>query len=237
MKEADVPNPNLVFDKAEAHSYLVVTADSTQTPPVLDASFRSAASGELFKLEIAADELRPHSAILPAPREDEGAKKRTKEVLARAKAGGADLVFLGDSITEGWEEAGKGVWDRSYGTRHALNLGVSGDRTQHVLWRIDHGQLDGLKPKLLVLMIGTNNANGEDNTSTEIAQGIEAIVGRIRKKLPETKILFLAIFPCGAKPNVQRTKNDEASHLAAASIAAHGTDGKYVQLGTATGSA
>jgi lysophospholipase L1-like esterase len=79
-------------------------------------------------------------------------------------------------------------------------------------------------------MIGTNNANGEDNTSTEIAQGIEAVVGRIRKKLPETKILFLAIFPCGAKPNVQRTKNDEASHLAAASIAAHGTDGKYVQF-------
>ncbi|HEV8113294.1 MAG TPA: alkaline phosphatase D family protein [Planctomycetota bacterium] len=220
------PDPSVVFDRGEKHAYLLATVDSLVKPPLLTASFRTAAAGEIFKLEIAADELRAHSAIVPVPREDDGGKKRTDEVLARAKKGPAELVFLGDSITEGWEEAGKDAWDAHYAKRKAVNFGVGGDRTQHVLWRIDHGQLDGVKPKLVVLMIGTNNANGADNSSAEIGQGIAAVVGRIRHKCPDAKILLLAVFPRGEKPNELRTKNDEASHFAAEAAA----DGKIVRF-------
>lgn len=225
-KEAGAAGPTILFDKAEANSFLLATADSTLKPPVLTASFQSAASGEMHKIELQADGLRVHSAIVPVQRADDGGKQRTEVVLERAKKGPADLVFLGDSITEGWENDGKEVWEKYYGKRKAMELGVGGDRTQHVLWRIDHGQLDGLSPKLVVLMIGTNNSNGADNTSREIGDGIEAIVGRIRRKCPQSKVLLLAVFPRGEKPNSQRTKNDEASHFAAEAAA----DGKIVQF-------
>src|SRR5262245_19800238 len=75
----------------------------------------------------------------------------------RARQGKVDLLFIGDSITEGWEGNGKDVWQKRYGTRQAMNAGISGDRTQHVLWRLDHGNVEKLSPKLVVLMIGTNN--------------------------------------------------------------------------------
>jgi alkaline phosphatase D len=219
MKEADVASPNLLFDKAEAHAFLLATFDSIQKPPVFKASFQSAGAGEFEKMEILADELRIHAAIQPVKRDDDGGIKRTDEVLALAKAGPADLVFLGDSITEGWKDAGEETWGKSYGKRKAVNLGVGGDRTQHVLWRIDHGQLDGLSPKLVVLMIGTNNSNEKDNTSREIGDGIAAVVARIRGKCPQAKVLLLAVFPRGEKPNPQREKNDEASHMAAEDVA------------------
>ncbi len=92
--------------------------------------------------------------------------------------------------------------------------GIGGDRTQHVLWRLENGNIDGVKPKAAVLMIGTNNSNGRDHTAEEIADGIKAIVAKLRKELPETKILLLAIFPRGEKPNPQREKNAKASKLA-----------------------
>ena len=74
--------------------------------------------------------------------------------------GNVDLLFIGDSITHGWEGGGKEVWKKYYGKRNAVNLGIGGDRTQHVLWRLDHGNIDGISPKLAVIMIGTNNAGG-----------------------------------------------------------------------------
>ncbi|MGE3182261.1 MAG: GDSL-type esterase/lipase family protein, partial [Phycisphaerae bacterium] len=92
---------------------------------------------------------------------------------------------------------------------------VSGDRTQHVLWRLDHGHFEGFTPKVVVLMIGTNNSNGDDNTVTEIADGVRAIVGRIRAKSPTTKILLLDIFPRGETPNPQRGKNCQVNQLLA----------------------
>ena len=76
-----------------------------------------------------------------------------------------------------------------------LALGFGGDRTENVLWRLQHGEIDGLAPKAVVLMIGTNNSNGKDNTSDEIAEGIEAIVKEIHKRSPKTKVLLLAVFP------------------------------------------
>ena len=93
-------------------------------------------------------------------------------------------------------------------------MGIGGDRTQHVLWRLDHGNLDGISPKLAVLMIGTNNSNGKDNTAEEIGAGIQAIVKSLRAKSPKTKVLILAIFPRGEKPNPQREKNARASQIA-----------------------
>ena len=89
------------------------------------------------------------------------------------------------------------VWDRYYGPRNAANFGIGGDRTQHVLWRLENGELDGIKPKVVVLMIGTNNAGR--NTADEIAEGVKAIVKELREKLPETKVLLLGVFPRGAE--------------------------------------
>jgi beta-glucosidase len=152
-----------------------------------------------------------NTATTPAPR-DGNWMKLHNSFNERAKQGDVELIFLGDSITQGWNN--NDVWKKHYGPRKAFNIGIGGDRTQHVLWRLDHGNVDGLKPKLVVLMIGTNNSNGEDNTAEEIGDGIKAIVGKLREKLPESKILLLAIFPRGKEPNPQREKNAKASEIA-----------------------
>lgn len=153
-----------------------------------------------------------NTAVTPAPRTDDWWTKMHDGFNERAKKGDVELVFLGDSITQGW--ADNDTWKKHYGSRHAANFGIGGDRTQHVLWRLEHGNFDGIKPKLIVLMIGTNNSNGADNTAVEIADGIKAIVAGLREKLPDTKVLLLGIFPRGEKPNPQREKNAEASALA-----------------------
>jgi len=158
-----------------------------------------------------AEDAKTHTAVTPVPREGKWTE-RHDSINARAKAGDVDLLFLGDSITQGWND--NAVWKRYYGHRKAMNAGIGGDRTQHILWRLDHGNVDGLHPKLAVLMIGTNNSNREDNTAEEIADGIKAIVAKLKTKLPETKILVLGIFPRGEKPNPQREKNAKASELA-----------------------
>lgn len=170
----------------------------------------------------------PSSATTPAPREA-GWMKMHESFNERAKQGNVDLIFLGDSITQGWNN--NDVWKKHYGPRKAFNIGIGGDRTQHVLWRLDHGNVEGLKPKLVVLMIGTNNSNGDDNTAEEIADGIKAIVAKLRDKLPESKILLLAIFPRGDKPNAQREKNAQASLLA--SEVADGENVYFLDIGPA----
>jgi lysophospholipase L1-like esterase len=149
-----------------------------------------------------------HSANDPVPRPDQGWQNRQKVLNQRASEAGekAQLIFLGDSITEGWEGGGKEVWAHYYSPRNAVNLGIGGDRTQHVLWRLDHGNIDGLKPKAAVVMIGTNNSNGEDNTPGQIVDGVRAIVQKLRLKLPNTKVLLVAIFPRGENFSPQRGK-------------------------------
>ncbi|HXG48602.1 MAG TPA: platelet-activating factor acetylhydrolase IB subunit [Methylomirabilota bacterium] len=150
----------------------------------------------------------PHSAVIPVPRTDRGWQDRQQLLNQRAAEAGAkaQVIFIGDSITQGWENEGKEVWAKYYARRNAVNLGIGGDRTQHVLWRLDNGNLNGLKPRAAVVMIGTNNSNGEDNTPGQIADGVTAIVRKLREKLPETKILLLAIFPRGENFNSQRGK-------------------------------
>lgn len=136
-----------------------------------------------------------HDAVRPVPREG-GWMNRHEAMNARVAQGNVDMVFIGDSITQGWEGAGKEVWKEFYGERNAVNLGIGGDRTQHVLWRLENGNLKGIEPKLAVVMIGTNNANS--NQPEEIADGIERIVELLKSKTPETEILLLAVFPRGA---------------------------------------
>jgi lysophospholipase L1-like esterase len=136
---------------------------------------------------------------------------RHEAILERNREGNVDMVFIGNSITHSWENTGKTVWDEYYARRNSVNMGFGGDRTQHVLWRLDHGELDGIRPKLAVLMIGTNNAWDGDPQQT--ADGIEEICLNIREKLPDTRILLLAIFPRGEKSDEKRKVNEAANSL------------------------
>lgn len=148
-----------------------------------------------------------NTAIIPVSRTG-SVTNRQNLVIQRAKEnpGDYDIEFIGDSITQGWEGRGKNVWQEFYGKRKVINMGVGGDRTQHVLWRFEHGQLDGIKAKVAVVMIGTNNSNNRDNTESEILEGVTAIVQQIRARQPDTKIILLGIFPRGHTFSPQRGK-------------------------------
>jgi beta-glucosidase len=154
-----------------------------------------------------APEVHQNTAIIPVPRTDKSTNRQSL-VLQRAKEapGNYDIEFIGDSITQGWESRGMNVWQEFYGRRKVINFGVGGDRIQHVLWRFEHGQLDGIKAKVAVVMIGTNNSKNDDNTETDILAGVTAIVQQIRTRQPDTKILLLGIFPQGKTFSPQRGK-------------------------------
>lgn len=153
-----------------------------------------------------------HDAIKPVPKEGRWLE-RHEAMNARVKQGNVDLVFIGDSITHGWEGTGKGVWQKFYGERNAVNLGIGGDRTQHVIWRLGNGNLEGISPKLAVIMIGTNNSG--NNTPEQIAEGLTVIVNQLKEKTPKTKILLLAVFPRGATPaDKRRQVNEKANEIA-----------------------
>lgn len=125
---------------------------------------------------------------------------RHEQKMAIAQKGGIDLVFLGDSITHNWERAGKDVWAKYYGNRHALNLGYGADRTEHVIWRITNGELDGISPKLIILMIGTNNVGHQSSTPEQTVAGIKKILAILAEKAPQAKVLLLAVFPRSENP-------------------------------------
>jgi lysophospholipase L1-like esterase len=137
-----------------------------------------------------------NKCIIPVPRDGKWTN-RYELLNQRAKEAGdkAKVLFVGDSITQGWEGGGKEVWEHYYAPRQAVNIGIGGDRTEHVLWRLDHGNVDTLKPKAAVLLIGVNNIPDESNTTSDILAGVKAVVQKLEDKLPETKILVLGIFP------------------------------------------
>lgn len=127
-----------------------------------------------------------------------------------------DLLMIGDSITHGWENNGKEMWAKYYAPRNALNIGFSGDRTEQVLWRFEHGEIDDIAPKLAVIMIGTNNTGHRQDPPKDTAAGIRAIIEQLHEKHPKTKVLLLAIFPRGAKPDDKLRKiNDGINELIA----------------------
>lgn len=134
-----------------------------------------------------------HSATRPVGRVAKWWTRRHQSFNQIAAAGNADLVFLGDSITQNWGRNGREVWQEYYSKRRAVNFGINSDRTEHVLYRIERGNFDGISPKLVVLLIGTNNPNPPQ----EVADGVIAIVKKLREKTPKSKILMLGIFPRG----------------------------------------
>lgn len=176
-------------------------------------------------------------ATTPVPR-DGGWVKRHESFNEISKKGEAQLVFLGDSITQGWEGNGKEAWAKTWAPLKAANFGIGGDRTEHVLWRLQNGNFDGLKPKLVVLMIGTNNTGHQGrpaaehnnvvytSTAEQTAAGVKAILDLLGKKLPETKVLLLAIFPRGATPEDAKRKQNAATNQLIAGYA----DGKRVHF-------
>lgn len=149
---------------------------------------------------------RPNPAIVPVIQRGTDAKHQS--YVALAQKGDIDLLFLGDSITDFWHTRGKEVWDHFYGKLKAANFGINADRTQNVLWRLQNGEGQGFSPKVVVLMIGTNNTGIVSrspqafpspwrNTNAEAVEGITAVVTELRKDFPSAKILLLSIFPRG----------------------------------------
>jgi len=158
-----------------------------------------AGGGGLLTAVGVAGEGQKNSAVVPVPRmEKDFWKQRHESFLARAKQGEVNIVFLGDSITQGWERRGKKVWQANFEPLKAVNFGIGGDRTENILWRItEGGELRSIEPKLAVVMIGTNNT--KTNTAPEIVEGITAIVKELGKQKPNMKVLLLGIFPRSAK--------------------------------------
>lgn len=140
-----------------------------------------------------------------------------REARARATRGEpVDLILLGDSITHGWDDVGHSVWDAYFAPRRALALGCWGDCTEHLLWRLQHGALDGLAPRVAVLMIGTNNSGDRQDEAALTAAGIRALLRELRVRLPSTRVLLLAVFPREREPQAPlRRLNDEINALIA----------------------
>jgi lysophospholipase L1-like esterase len=141
---------------------------------------------------------------------------RHREASALMRTRQPDIVMLGDSITHFWggepvggRRTGVEEWDRFFAGRTVVNLGYGWDRTENVLWRLANGEFEGVTPKVVVLMIGTNNITL--NTPDEIAAGVTAICATIHERSPATKILLLAIFPRGQKPDATRAKVDDVN--------------------------
>ena len=139
----------------------------------------------------------------PAPRSETWAVQIGERVNQAIKTQPYRVLFLGDSITQRWDYPlwdAKPVWDANMPQRGVLNAGVSGDRTEHLLWRLDHGNLAGLPPKAAIVLIGTNDlAHGRP--AELAAEGIRAVLIRLRQKLPDTRILLLGLWPRGATPD------------------------------------
>lgn len=139
-----------------------------------------------------------NTAVIPATRGDErGWAQRNRQLSQNAQNAEIELAFIGDSITQGWEGAGKEIWAEYYANRKAINLGIGGDRTEHAIWRLTHGNLGEIKPEVAVLMIGTNNTGHQMQDPTEVAAGVKRILDILEQRLPETKVILHGVFPRG----------------------------------------
>ena len=170
-------------------------------------------------------------SITPAHRMGEAWwKARHERCVEQTKQGGHELIFIGDSITQGWEGGGKATWDKYYANRKAANYGFSGDRTEHVLWRMENGEIVGEKPKVAVMMIGTNNIGHGSSDAAATALGVKTIVGKLRSVMPSTKILLLGIFPRGAT-STDKMRVDVASATSQFSTLADGKNVFFLDIG------
>lgn len=138
--------------------------------------------------------LAQEAVVRPVPR-DAAWLKRHEAFVAEAKRGGAELLFLGDSLMDAWRGR-KALWAERFAPLKAANFGMMGDRTEHLLWRVRHGALEG-RPKAVVLLIGTNDLGLAGRSVDETAAGIEAIVHELRP----ARVLLLGLFPRGERPD------------------------------------
>jgi lysophospholipase L1-like esterase len=154
----------------------------------------------------------PGPADVPRMRADRNSHIAHQQLLAKAKAGGIDLYFLGDSITRRWGALDYpdflAHWNASFRGWNAGNFGWGGDRTENILWRLAEGELDGVDPKVIVLLAGTNNVGkdpADDAKVTDVTRGVQAILDACRKKAPAATIVLMAIFPRNDNPAVMPT--------------------------------
>jgi len=158
------------------------------------------------------------------------------EVLdAVKKTPDAEMILLGDSITDNYNKSAPAdenfqpIWKQYYEPRKALNLGFSGDTTSNLLWRIRNGEIDGLHPKVAMLLIGTNNTDGAHQGAEETERGIDAVVLELRTKLPDTHILLLGILPSGVSE--EKTLTDQSVNAYLAKTYAHDKHVTFLDVG------
>ncbi len=146
-----------------------------------------------------------NTALVAAPRTEPGILARQAECLRRAReTAQADVVFLGDSITQAWDDTGLAVWNERFAPLGAVNLGVSGDRTEHVLWRLEQAPITRLAPKVVVLLIGTNNLGHGTHNGEQTLEGVQRVIAVLREQAPQARVLVHEIFPRGERFNPMR---------------------------------
>lgn len=146
-----------------------------------------------------------NTALEAERKEGVGWERLHQRNVARAKQGGIDILFLGDSITQYWSDPryGQKVWEKELLPLKAANFGINGDRIQNLLWRIRNGEADGFQPDVVVLLIGTNNTGYEKdrrtprNSTGEVIEGIGVVTGELKQRFPEARILLLGLLPRG----------------------------------------
>lgn len=150
-------------------------------------------------------------ATIPTPVKDVQGDKRWMSMHERFLHDGqvspCDVLFIGDSLIRNMKETE--AWDTYFAPLNSLNFGIGGDCTEHVLWRIENGELDGINPKVVVLLVGTNNHH---SSAEQVVEGIESIVWSISSKLPSAKIIVLSLLPRGKQPNPLREKHFQVNH-------------------------
>jgi lysophospholipase L1-like esterase len=177
-------------------------------------------------------------AIVPADRLGEAWwAERHSAVLAAVQAHpDTRLLLIGDSITNNYnkekepDENFKPVWKQFYEPRKALNLGFSGDTTAHVLWRLDHGEVNGLHPKVAIVLIGTNNTGYANQTAEQTESGIDAVVANLELRLPETRILLIGVLPSAVSES--KTARDRAVNEYLASCYGENSRVTYLDVGS-----
>ena len=159
-------------------------------------------------------------AVIPVPQAVAWWTARHEDRVRRAKEGDVDLLFVGDSITQNYEKTGPApdqvflpIWEEFFSPHRPLNLGFAGDQTQNALWRLQNGEVDGLSPGNIVLLLGTNNtvpnpAVAGPQTAEEVSAGLMAVVDELHRRMPMAKILLIEILPSGV--SAQKTAKDAA---------------------------
>lgn len=201
---------NLVFFLNTCSTLLLVAA----TLILVNHYSRSQAAPLSFNTtEIPKPVVKPLPTIQPLERKTEWQWWRRHSQINRSMArGNVDLVFLGDSLTQGWND--NPTWQTFYGHRRAVNAGIWSDRTQHLLWRIQNGNLKGINPKAIVLQIGGNNLMMESPYA--VAGGVKQNLLEIQAKLPNVKILIIGILPAGRQPShPRRARGQEVNRILA----------------------